>query len=59
MYRQKGKTSMFKTNSNYMIIREYKGLYEIDELVKRLIRYHISIDFMFKEGSNHEVTYDK
>lgn len=51
---------MLKTNSNYTIIREYKNLYKIDELVQRLIHYYISLDYIFAKGSNHEVnTYEK
>lgn len=60
-FMQKGLMYMSKTQPQYTIIREYKNHFGIDELLKRILRFHIQNDTIVetnKECSNHEVTDD-
>lgn len=34
---------MPKPNRNYTVIREYKSLYDTEELIRRIIRTHIGV----------------
>ena len=60
---QKGLMYMSKVQTQYTIIREYKNNFSIDELIKRILRFHIQNDIVLeisKGCSNHEVIdYDK
>lgn len=49
---------MSKTQTQYTIIREYKNYFGTDELVKRILRFHIQNDMVLKTSkgySNQEV----
>lgn len=60
---QKGLMYMSETQTRYTIIREYKNQFGIDELVRRILRFHIQDDIVLETSkgcSNHEViNYDK
>ncbi len=34
---------MPRPNQNYTVIREYKSLYDMEELIRRIIRPHIEV----------------
>lgn len=41
-------------NKNYTVIREYQCLYDVEELVRRIIRYHMRDVCDEKELSEHK-----
>ena len=60
-FTQKGLMYMSKTLTQYTVVREYKNAFDIQELVKRIVRIHIQQDMTTDVGkgcSNHEVVHD-
>lgn len=60
---QKGLMYMSKIQTQYTVIREYKNHFGIDELLERILRFHIQSDTIVETSkgcSNHEVIdYDR
>lgn len=54
---------MANIQTRYTIIREYKNNFGIDELLRRILRFHIQNDIVLETSngcSNHEVVdYEK
>lgn len=51
---------MLNSTEKYCVIREYKGDFDIEELMKRIIRIHVNSNIEINKGcSDHEVQYDK
>lgn len=42
---------MSNPDQNYTVIREYKSLYDMEELIRRIIRTHIGMIQEGKDGS--------
>lgn len=45
---------MTKPNENYTVIREYQCLYDVEELVRRIIRHHMQDACEKRELSEHK-----
>ena len=53
---------MLELTEKYRIIREYKGDFDIEELLKRIVRIHVKSNAVMEVNngcSDHKVKYDK